>query len=204
MILNQHQLNIQSRLSTLIKSKGNVMNLIFFKPRNIGFLMRMIKERLLELFLKREDLASDVRNYVLNNAKKNDPDSVLNTMDEFAKRKRFLMNVGDVKGKILTDEIKKLGSNLTILELGCFCGYSAILMAKTLGEQGKVISIEISKHYAKIANEIIEFSGLKNKVIITCIPYFFTTFIKSCTKIIKKCSKYCNSIIILTCIKNLR
>ena len=88
MILNQHQLNIQSRLSTLIKSKGNVMNLIFFKPRNIGFLMRMIKERLLELFLKREDLASDVRNYVLNNAKKNDPDSVLNTMDEFAKRKR--------------------------------------------------------------------------------------------------------------------
>ena len=157
MILNQHQLNIQSRLSTLIKSKGNVMNLIFFKPRNIGFLMRMIKERLLELFLKREDLASDVRNYVLNNAKKNDPDSVLNTMDEFAKRKRFLMNVGDVKGKILTDEIKMLGSNLTILELGCFCGYSAILMAKTLGEQGKVISIEISKHYAKIANEIIEF-----------------------------------------------
>ena len=166
MILNQHQLNIQSRLSTLIKSKGNVMNLIFFKPRNIGFLMRMIKERLLELFLKKEDLASDVRNYVLNNAKKNDPDSVLNTMDEFAKRKRFLMNVGDVKGKILTDEIKKLGSNLTILELGCFCGYSAILMAKTLEEQGKVISIEISKHYAKIANEIIEFSGLKNKVII--------------------------------------
>ena len=49
------------------------MNLIFFKPRNIGFLMRMIKERLQEKFLKREDLASDVRNYVLNNANKNDP-----------------------------------------------------------------------------------------------------------------------------------
>ena len=96
MILNQHQLNIQSRLSTLIKSKGNVMNLIFFKPRNIGFLMRMIKERLLELFLKREDLASDVRNYVLNNAKKNDPDSVLNTMDEFAKRMEALYgNTGE-------------------------------------------------------------------------------------------------------------
>ena len=55
------------------------------------------------------------------------------------------MNVGDVKGKILTDEINKLGSNLTILELGCFCGYSAILMANNLGAQGKVISIEISK-----------------------------------------------------------
>ena len=42
------------------------MNLIFFKPRNIGFLIRMIKERLQEKFLKKEDIASDVRNYVLN------------------------------------------------------------------------------------------------------------------------------------------
>ena len=142
------------------------MKLIFFKPRNIGFLLRMVKERFLEFLVKKEDLASDVRNYVLENAKKNDPDSVLKTMDEFAKRKRFLMNVGDVKGTLLTNEIKNLGSNLIILELGCFCGYSAILMAKNLGEQGKVISLEISKHYAKIANEIIEFSGLKNKIII--------------------------------------
>ena len=142
------------------------MKLIFFKPRNTGFLLRMVKERFLEFLIKKEDLASDVRNYVLENAKKNDPDSVLKTMDEFAKRKRFLMNVGDVKGTLLTNEIKNLGSNLIILELGCFCGYSAILMAKNLGEQGKVISIEISKHYAKIANEIIKFSGLKNKIII--------------------------------------
>ena len=142
------------------------MKLIFFKPRNTGFLLRMVKERFLEFLIKKEDLASDVRNYVLENAKKNDPDSVLKTMDEFAKRKRFLMNVGDVKGTLLTNEIKNLGSNLIILELGCFCGYSAILMAKNLSEQGKVISIEISKHYAKIANEIIEFSGLKNKIII--------------------------------------
>ena len=102
------------------------MKLIFFKPRNIGFLLHMVKERFLEFLIKKEDLASDVRNYVLENAKKNDPDSVLKTMDEFAKRKRFLMNVGDVKGTLLTNEIKNLGSNLIILELGCFCGYSAL------------------------------------------------------------------------------
>ena len=142
------------------------MNLIFFKPRNIGFLIRMIKERLQEKFLKKEDIASDVRNYVFKHANKNDPDSVLKTMDEFAKRKRFLMNVGDVKGNLLLNEINKLGANLTILELGCFCGYSAILMANNLGAQGKVISIEVNNNYASIANEIIEFAGLKNKVII--------------------------------------
>ena len=67
---------------------------------------------------------------------------------------------------VTLNEINKLGANLTILELGCFCGYSAILMANNLGAQGKVISIEINNNYASIANEIIEFAGLKNKVII--------------------------------------
>ena len=56
-------------------------------------------------------------------------------MDQFALKERFLMNVGDVKGKLLVDEINKLGTNLNILELGCFCGYSAILMAKNLGNE---------------------------------------------------------------------
>tara|TARA_B100000287_G_scaffold16780_1_gene16849 strand:+ start:1534 stop:1746 length:213 start_codon:yes stop_codon:yes gene_type:complete len=64
------------------------MNLIFFKPRNIGFLIRMIKERLQEKFLKKEDIASDVRNYVFKHANKNDPDSVLKTMDEFCKAEK--------------------------------------------------------------------------------------------------------------------
>tara|TARA_Y100001968_G_scaffold332986_1_gene393455 strand:+ start:123 stop:869 length:747 start_codon:yes stop_codon:yes gene_type:complete len=142
------------------------MNLIFLKPRNIGFLIRMFIEKLQEKFLQKEEIASAVRNYVLNHANKGDPDSILKTMDDFAQHKRFLMNVGDVKGSLLLKEISKLGKNLTILELGCFCGYSAILMAKNLGGQGKVISIEINKNYAAIANEIIEFAGLKNKVII--------------------------------------
>ena len=48
------------------------------------------------------------------------------------------------KANLLLNEINKLGSNLTILELGCFCGYSAILMANNLGAQGKVISIEVN------------------------------------------------------------
>ena len=47
------------------------------------------------------------------------------------------MNVGDVKGKILIKEINKLRENPIVLELVCFCGYSAILMAKNLGDKEK-------------------------------------------------------------------
>lgn len=142
------------------------MKLVLFKPRNIGFLLRMIKETLSNKLIKKPELEDSVKEFVFKNAIKGNPDSVLSIMDQFASKERFLMNVGDVKGKLLVDEINKLGTNLNILELGCFCGYSAILMAKNLGNEGKVISIEVNKKYAKIAGEIIDFAGLKNKVVI--------------------------------------
>ena len=142
------------------------MKLVLFKPRNIGFLLRMIKETLSNKLIKKPKLEDSVKEFVFKNAIKGNPDSVLSVMDQFALKERFLMNVGDVKGKLLVDEINKLGTNLNILELGCFCGYSAILMAKNLGNEGKVISIEVNKKYAKIAGEIIDFAGLKNKVVI--------------------------------------
>ena len=76
------------------------------------------------------------------------------------------MNIGDIKGSLLTNQLKKIGSDLTILELGCFCGYSAILMAKNLTKFGKVVSIEVNKTYARNALEIIKYSGLKDKIIL--------------------------------------
>ncbi len=142
------------------------MKLVLFKPRNIGFLLRMIKENLTSKIIKKPELTNSVKEFVLNNAIKNNPDSILNAMDKYAKQERFLMNVGDVKGKILVQEVSKLGENPIILELGCFCGYSAILMAKNIGEKGKIVSIEVNKNYAKIASEIIDFAGLKEKVVI--------------------------------------
>ena len=39
-------------------------------------------------------------------------------------------------------------------------------MAKNIDEKGKIVSIEVNKNYAKIASEIIDFAGLKEKVVI--------------------------------------
>ena len=142
------------------------MKLVLLKPRNIGFLMRLIKENLTNKIRKKPELANSVKEYIFNNAIRNNPQSVLDVMDQYAKKERFLMNVGDVKGKILINEINKLRANPIVLELGCFCGYSAILMAKNLGDKGKILSIEVDKHYAKVASEIIDFAGLKHMITI--------------------------------------
>ncbi len=55
------------------------------------------------------------------------PDSVLATMDAFARERRFLMNVGEEKGEILLDTLSSSGATRA-LELGAYCGYSAVLM----------------------------------------------------------------------------
>ena len=56
------------------------------------------------------------------------------------------------------------GAEARILELGCFCGYSAILMARLLEGAGRVISIETSDSSVAAASEIVAFSGLSDRV----------------------------------------
>ena len=142
------------------------MKLIFLKPQNLKFILRIFVENFFSKIFKREEISGEVKKYVFENAIRNNPDSVLKAMDNFAKNRRFLMNIGDIKGSLLTNQLKKIGSDLTILELGCFCGYSAILMAKNLTKFGKVVSIEVNKTYARNALEIIKYSGLKDKIIL--------------------------------------
>ena len=142
------------------------MKTVFLKPDNLKFILRIFFENLLDNILKRDEISETVKNYIFENAKQNDPDSILKAMDDFAKNKRFLMNIGNEKGLLLSKEVKKLGRNILILELGCFCGYSAILMAKNLGNSGKVVSLEVNRTYAKNASEIINFAGLKDKITI--------------------------------------
>jgi len=142
------------------------MKLIFLKPQNLKFILRIFVENFFSKIFKREEISGEVKKYVFENAIRNNPDSVLKAMDNFAKNKRFLMNIGDTKGSLLINQLKKIGSDLTILELGCFCGYSAILMAKNLTKFGKVVSLEVNKTYARNALEIIKYAGLEDKIIV--------------------------------------
>ena len=142
------------------------MKLIFLKPQNLKFILRIFAENFFNKIFKREEISGEVKKYVFENAVRNNPDSVLKAMDNFAKNRRFLMNIGDIKGSLLINQLKKIGSDLTILELGCFCGYSAILMAKNLTKFGKVVSLEVNKTYARNALEIIKYAGLEDKIIV--------------------------------------
>ncbi|PNP38508.1 hypothetical protein TGAMA5MH_09589 [Trichoderma gamsii] len=53
-----------------------------------------------------------------------------------------------------------------VLEIGSYVGYSALVWAHALGEDGKVTGLEFSEEYAKIANATFEKHGVKNVEII--------------------------------------
>jgi catechol O-methyltransferase len=104
--------------------------------------------------------------YVVENSQKNDPDSVLAAIDAFASAEEFMMNVGDEKGEILDRTILDAKA-VNVLELGTYCGYSAVRIARLLKEDNShLISIEKNPLYADIAKNIVKQAGLTHKVTI--------------------------------------
>ena len=102
--------------------------------------------------------------YVFSNAEKNNPKSILQTIDNFVLESgQFLMNVGPEKGEILRDHLVKSKPN-NVIELGTFIGYSAVLISSTIGEKSKLTSIDSDSHSIEIAKELITFAGLDDKV----------------------------------------
>ena len=102
--------------------------------------------------------------YVFSNAEKNNPKSILQTIDNFVLESgQFLMNVGPEKGEILRDHLLKSKPN-NVIELGTFIGYSAVLISSTIGEKSKLTSIDSDSYSIEIAKELINFAGLDGKV----------------------------------------
>ncbi|KAJ5573569.1 catechol O-methyltransferase 2 [Penicillium hispanicum] len=92
------------------------------------------------------------------------PRKVLDLMDKF-EEDHHMMTVGPPKGKIITDLIDELKPK-TMIELGCFVGYSAILFGDAVRRNGgeRYLSLELNPELAGIANMLIELAGLRDFV----------------------------------------
>ena len=69
--------------------------------------------------------------YVTSNAVAGDLDDVIRVVDEFCYQHSVMMNVGDEKGQILDAAVRRTRPGL-LLELGAYCGYSALRMARVM------------------------------------------------------------------------
>lgn len=51
-----------------------------------------------------------------------------------------------------------------LLELGAYCGYSAVRMARLLLPSARRLTIEVNPEYAAITQRMLDFAGLQDKV----------------------------------------
>jgi catechol O-methyltransferase len=106
-----------------------------------------------------------VVDYVLANARQGDIDDVLSAIDRFSYTKSFLVNVGDEKGELLDAAGRRTRPSLA-LELGTYCGYSALRIARA-APQARVLSIELAAANACNARRIWAHAGTADRM--TCV-----------------------------------
>mmetsp|Transcript_27279 Transcript_27279/g.76162 ORF Transcript_27279/g.76162 Transcript_27279/m.76162 type:complete len:288 (+) Transcript_27279:142-1005(+) len=102
--------------------------------------------------------------YVTKNAERGRPDEVIAAIDKYCwEEGEFLMNVGDVKGQVLDEVVRKVQPSVAV-ELGTYMGYGALRIGRLLPDGGRLVSIEKYEENARLAREIISYAGLDDRI----------------------------------------
>jgi len=106
-----------------------------------------------------------VVDFVCSNTRHGDIDDVLATFDWYAYHRSMLINVGDVKGELLDAAVRRTDPRV-VLELGTYCGYSALRIAQS-APSAHVYTIELSAENADLARRVWAHAGVGDRI--TCL-----------------------------------
>jgi catechol O-methyltransferase len=99
------------------------------------------------------------------------PPKILAAIDEFARTKKYLMNVGEDKGRIVTDLIAEVKPQVMV-ELGGYVGYSCILFGDAVRHAGgkRYFSLERNPEFAAVISSLVDLAGLGDIVEVVVGP----------------------------------
>jgi catechol O-methyltransferase len=103
--------------------------------------------------------------HVLANAPEGDLDGAIGAVDEFCYGQSIMINVGDEKGEILDAAIRRADPR-RLLELGTYCGYSALRTVRAMPSEAHLWSVEFVPANAEIARSILAHAGVADRVTI--------------------------------------
>jgi catechol O-methyltransferase len=151
-------------------------------PRIAWFLASQAVLRALDQKLARQSREVELADAVEREAPHGDVDAVLRVMDAFALHRRWLMSMGPQKGAVVTAAMQDPAVR-SVLEIGTYCGYSALLAARHLpARDGRLVTLEISRRNSAAARRVITHAGLgeiaevRNEVLDKAIGSFTTPF----------------------------
>jgi catechol O-methyltransferase len=100
--------------------------------------------------------------YVEQSSGKGDLDDIINAIDDFCYHRSIMVNVGDEKGPILERAIRR-AQPLRLLELGTYCGYSALRSIRAMPQNARLWSIEFNPANANVARRIWDHAGVADQ-----------------------------------------
>ncbi|TGZ77887.1 S-adenosyl-L-methionine-dependent methyltransferase [Ascodesmis nigricans] len=112
------------------------------------------------------DLLSHIFSLPHLHSLRNNPPAILHEIDLFATR-RYLMNIGSLKGRIITTLLATHAPR-TSIELGGYVGYSTILFASAVrdavGPEARYYCVEANPVFAAIIMALVDLAGLRDTV----------------------------------------
>lgn len=106
------------------------------------------------------EITSDIYNYLLNNFSAED-EFLANLKKEASSQGIPEICISPEQGRFLQFYLKSINAK-NVLEIGSLAGYSAIVMARALPEDGKLIAVEINPRNADFIRNQAEKAGLSN------------------------------------------
>jgi len=110
-------------------------------------------------------LEEKLLSHVVSNGTKGDLDNIIKTIDTFCWDNNWMMNLGDEKSKYYSDELKN-NKCKSVLEFGCYMGYSALVALNAMGDGSTVSTIDPNTTTNTLARKIFEFAGVSERVTI--------------------------------------
>ena len=122
-------------------------------------------------------LLTHVENQLAFTDKEPTSEYVLRAIDEFCTERHWMMHVGSEKSAVIVNFLhtclaaRSRETPLTVVELGTYCGYSAITLAQTLQQATHcpdchIYTVEVNPQYAAIAQRLIRLTKLDKLITI--------------------------------------
>lgn len=98
-----------------------------------------------------------------------EPEILTQLREETAQHSMARMQISPEQGQFMALLIKLMGAKKT-LDIGVFTGYSSLVVALALPEDGKVIACDVSTDYTAIASRYWQQAGVEHKIDLKIAP----------------------------------
>ncbi len=133
-----------------------------------GFKLWMIVLSIPHPVMKDLGLSPELYDYLLQNSLR-EADLLRQLREETAQHRAAVMQIAPEQGQFMALLVQLLGAKRT-LEIGVFTGYSSLVVAMALPEDGQVIACDVDKASTAIAQQYWEAAGVTDKIDLRLAP----------------------------------